>query len=321
MLNNKSGLGRGLSSLIPNRINNNNGNGNIDGRDVMNLPAQAGGVLATGGAVETGTKSELDLAKGLRILEIDIEKIKANPYQPRTDFNHDGMEDLINSIKEHGILQPLVVSKTEDGQYELIAGERRLRASKMAELRKVPVIVRDADRQKKLELALIENIQRRDLNPMEECTAYKRLMDEFNMTQDDVCKKVGKSLAVVANTLRLLGLPKEIQDALSQGKIDKSAGRAIAGLEGDEEQLKLFKELIERGINVRQLENYVRSKKRVGFKKINVIDPDLEEKNDMLQVALGTKVRIDKKGAQGKIMIDFYSEEELGEIVNKICRE
>lgn len=315
MLNNKSGLGRGLGSLIPNRINRNDANETVDGRDAINRISTTSNISA-----DNGQKTSLDLAKGLRILEVEIENIKANPYQPRTDFNHDGMEDLINSIKEHGILQPLVVSKNAEGEYELIAGERRLRAAKMADLKNVPVIVRDADKQKKLELALIENIQRRDLNPMEECIAYKRLMDEFNMTQDDVSKKVGKSLAVIANALRLLGLPKEIQDALSQGKIDKTAARAIGGLESAEEQLKLFKELIERGINVRQLENYVRGKKRGGVKKINIIDPDLEEKNDMLQVALGTKVKIEKKGGAGKIMIDFYSDEELGEIVNKICK-
>lgn len=311
MLNNKGGLGRGLGSLIPNKIYN------AGDRDMINRVSA--NVSAKEAKVENEGKTSLDTAKGMHILEIEIDKIKANPYQPRTDFSHDGMEDLIKSIKEHGILQPLVVSKNQDGEYELVAGERRLRASKLAELTTVPVIVREADKQKKLEWALIENIQRKDLNGIEEASAYKKLMDEFDLTQEDVSRKVGKSLAVIANALRLLTLPKIIQEALMEGKIDKSAGRTIAGLGTEEEQIKIFKELIEKGINVRQLERYVRRKRNIRKGKIDVLDFDLEEKKDMLQATLGTKVAIDKKDGRGKINIDFYSDEELAEIVNKIC--
>ncbi len=325
MLNNKGGLGRGLGSLIPNKINNSGDKDAINSSapSAQDAGRQADRVSATGGndanIIETKTKSELDTAKGLRILEMETDKIKANPYQPRNDFSHDGMEDLIRSIKEHGILQPLVVTKNSDGEYELIAGERRLRASKMAELKTVPVIVREADKQKKLEWALIENIQRKDLNVIEEAVAYKRLMDEFGLTQDEVSRKVGKSLAVIANALRLLNLPKIIQEALIAGKSDKSAGRTIAGLENEEEQVKLFKELIEKGINVRQLERYVKRKKNIRKGNVEVLDFDVEEKKDMLQATLGTKVAIDKKDGRGKILIDFYSDEELAEIVNRIC--
>ncbi|MFH0854341.1 MAG: ParB/RepB/Spo0J family partition protein [bacterium] len=313
------GLGRGLGSLIPNKIN-----------PAIDADAMRGAAInecqkMNNDFAETENRdiqfANIDTAKGLRVIDVPIEKIAPNPYQPRVNFDYESLEELIKSIKEHGILQPLVVSKTAGDGYELIAGERRLRAANLAELKTVPVIVREADNQKKLELALIENIQRKNLNAIEEANSYKRLATEFNLTQEEVSKKTGKSLAVIANTLRLLTLPKEIQDALLEGRIDKSAARTIAGLDSEEERLNLFHELIERGINVRQLENYVKRKKATRYgKKISLIDADTEEKKDMLQAMLGTKVLIDKKGGKGKIGIEFYSEEELSSLVNKICK-
>lgn len=306
---NKGGLGRGLGALIPKKI--------VEDSDISNASKDEVRLAANNDNLE----KKLDTAGSVHIIEADIDKIKSNPFQPRDVFNHSELEELIASIKEHGILQPLVVTKDNDGTYELIAGERRLRSAKIAGLKSVPVIIRDVDSQKKLELALIENIQRKNLNPIEEAKAFRRLMDEFNLTQDNVSKRLGKSLAVVANSLRLLSLPIEIQTAIIEGKIDKTAGRTIAGLNSREEQIKLFKSLMERGINVRQLENYVRSRKGGGIKRIEAIDLETREKIEMLQKALGTKVKIDKKGTQGKIVIDFYSNEELTEIVKKILEK
>lgn len=315
------GLGRGLGSLIPNRVSASHphpvspSKGEEPAQPISQSSVQGKRQFELSPANNNG----IDAAKGMHVIEVEIGKIAANPYQPRTNFDHESLEELIKSIKEHGILQPLVVSKLEDGSFELIAGERRLRAANLAEFKTVPVIVREADKQKKLEWALIENIQRKDLNAIEEAAAYKRLTDEFDLTQDEVSKKVGKSLAVIANALRLLSLPSEIQHALAEGRIDKTAGRTIAGLESKEEQLNLFRELLERGINIRQLENYVKRKKASRGKSIPVFDAELEEKKDILQSALGTKVAIDKKNGRGKIIIEFYSEEELASIVNKIA--
>lgn len=298
---NTSVLGRGLSSLIPNKITAQSEKDNPENKQKTDIL--------------------LDKAGNINILEININKIKANPFQPRQNFNHHDLEDLINSIKEHGILQPLVVSRNKDGLYELIAGERRLRAAKIAALKTVPVIVREVNEQKKLELALIENIQRKDLNPLEEAMAYKKLMDEFSLTQENVSKKVGKSLPVIANSLRLLNLPEEVRTALIEGKIDKTAARTIAGLDNKEEQIKIFKELLEKGINVRMLENYVRSRKPAKRRKFDVVNYEIEEKRNLLQAALGTKVKIEEKGGNGKIIIEFYSNEEMAEIVKKIIQK
>lgn len=299
----KTGLGRGLGSLIPNKIN-------------IEIKQQKSP------KIKVNLKDEkIEPVSSVKIVDIDIEKIEANPYQPRYDFDHSDLEDLINSIKEHGILQPLVISINDRGAYELIAGERRLRSAKIAGLKKVPAIVREADSQKKLELALIENIQRKNLNPIEEAMAYKSLTKEFNMVQEAISQKIGKSLAIIANALRLLTLPQEIQAALAEGKIDKTAGRTIAGLETSDEQLKLFRQLLERGINVRQLESYVRRKKGAGKGKASSVDFDVEDKRDMLQSALGTKVRIDKKKGKGNIIISFYSDEELASIINRVVKE
>jgi len=330
----KTGLGRGLSSLIPNKIL-----GQED-EDLIKTPlspplvrgeAESKSPLSGGGHTPAPSpegnlegrvsfnSENLDAADGQRILEIAIDKINANPFQPRNHFDHSSLEDLINSIKEHGILQPLVVTQNGEDDYELIAGERRLRSAKMAGLEFVPVIVRKADGQKKLELALIENIQRSDLNIIEEAMAYNKLLDEFTLTQDQVSKKVGKSLSVVANALRLLTLPEEIKEALSEGRIDKTAGRTLAGLSTEEEQLKLFRELVEKGLNIRKLERYVKKKKNYRSGRISLVDLDSEDKMNMLQDVLGTKVKIDKKGDEGKIVIEFYSDEELAEIVRKIA--
>ena len=211
------GLGRGLNSLIPSRK-----------------------------IVQAFSKDGLQ--KGDRLLDIPIKNIRPNPKQPREDFGYEELEELIQSIKEHGILVPLVVSKIDDENYELIAGERRFRSAKILNLKTVPAIVRTVKEQEKLELALIENIQRKNLNSIEEARAFRQLMDEFNLTQEDVAKRVGKSRPAVANTVRLLNLPEEIQQAVRSGKIKESHARTLLSFENQADQLKYFRQILKNGM-------------------------------------------------------------------------
>ncbi|OGY45580.1 MAG: hypothetical protein A2744_02565 [Candidatus Buchananbacteria bacterium RIFCSPHIGHO2_01_FULL_44_11] len=279
------GLGRGLSSLIP-----------VKNRQDI-LP-----------------KNSEVLAGQEMVFSLPVEKIKANPMQPRSDFDHQGLEDLTNSIKEHGILQPLIVTQTEVG-YQLIAGERRLRAAQILGLKTVPAIIREAKDQKKLELALVENLQRQDLNVVEEAVAFQRLVDEFNLTQEAVAKIVGKSRSAVTNTLRLLTLPTEIQKALITGQINYSAARVILGLP-PEKRLTFFKKVLKNDLTVRAVEGQVQKivvKRHFRRSK----DATLSVQEESLQRALGTKVNIKKSGQTGQIIIDFYSAEELNALLKK----
>lgn len=256
---------------------------------------------------------------GERILQLSPSQIAVNPHQPRHEFGHADLEELINSIKEHGIFQPLIVTKEGMG-YELIAGERRLRAAKILELPTVPAIVREANESQKLELAIIENVQRKNLNPIEEALAYQRLIDEFSLTQEDVAKKVSKSRAAVANTLRLLDLPTEVQEAISQEKISEGHAKVLAGIETPEEQLKFFKKIVEEELNVRETEKVVKESKPVSARtgKLPPLpDAEVLAQEEELRKKLGTKVKIEKKDGKGKIIVEFYSEEELRELINK----
>jgi len=231
---------------------------------------------------------------------------------------------LADSIKEHGIIQPLVVIKIAPDQYELIAGERRLKASKLAGLDMVPVIIREeTGEREKLELALVENIQREDLNILEEARAYKKLIEEFDLTQEEIAERVGKSRSAVANKVRLLGLPFEIQRALQAGKITEGHARSILAIENTEKQRALFELILKDNLTVRQAEDKVREvtvsthKRRVGA---TVQDPVYKEKEDQIAQSLGTKVQIKKSGGGGKIIIDFYSSEELESMTGKITK-
>lgn len=252
------------------------------------------------------------------IQEVPIENIVANPYQPRKLFNPQQLQELADSIKEHGVIQPLVVNQTPNG-YELVVGERRFRASQLAGLTKVPVIVKSGMQdQTKLEVALIENIQRQELNPIEEAQAYDKLIKTFGLTQEKVAQKVGKSRPAVANTVRLLNLPAEIQRAIIEGKISEGHARAILGLTGAEKQLALYKMVLDQGWNVRQVETKVRE--LMARPKLEAAGPDaktLALENE-LRHKLGTKVKIEKRGRGGKIMIEFFSEQELEELMEKI---
>lgn len=263
------------------------------------------------------------------IFFVDIEKIKPNPFQPRREFDEDRLRDLSDSIRQYGVLQPLVVSRQEiqkeDGgiavEYELIAGERRLRASKLAGLEQIPVIIRVGDdSMTKLELAIIENLQREDLNAVERARAFMRLVEEFKFTHAQVGAKVGKSREYVSNTLRLLALPQEVLDALSVGKISEGHTRPILMLaDRPQEQMVLFKEIVYKKMTVRDAEKAAR---KIAFdrvrKKEYIMDPEIAEMEEKLQESLGTRVHIEKKENGGYITIDFFTNDDLHTILSMI---
>jgi ParB family transcriptional regulator, chromosome partitioning protein len=263
-----------------------------------------------------------DNLPALNLAEINIDLIKPNPWQPRKVFNEETLQELAASIREHGILQPLVVVPLPDGTYQLIVGERRLRASKLAGLQKVPVVIRDyMEEQHKLEVALIENIQRHNLDPIEEALAYKQLVDQYKMTQEEVAKKVGKGRTTVTNMLRLLHLPLKIQNALAEGKITEGHARSILALPGMEKQLALYDMIVSQSMTVRQVEDKVREMlerpKQVKAPR-GPIDPEAAALENDLRSKLGTKVSVKKTGESGKITIEFFSQEELSAFLDKI---
>ncbi len=312
------GLGRGLSSLIPQKKIKKEkddkktevvgGGGFVAKRERDNLSDDR--ALA-----ETFAPAENESGK---VLEVDIDKVVANPHQPRLKFDEEKLQELAQSIKEHGIIQPLIVTE-KDGRYELIAGERRLQASKLANLKKVPVIVKKIQDKEKLELAIIENIQRHDLNPIEEAKAYKKLMDDFEMSQEDVAKKMGKSRSVVANKLRLLKLPIEAVRALSEEKISEGHAKAILALKNPEKQRALLDLIIKKRLTVRQAEDKTKEVTVQSHKRKVKVDPEVKELEEKFALALGTKVKIKKSGGEGgRIVIEYYSEEELDKIVDKL---
>lgn len=287
----QSGLGKGLGALIPPKRENEAAAAPSEAR------AKAGG------------------SAGL-VHEIPLELIQPNPHQPRRHFDHGQLEDLIGSIKEHGILQPLVVTAKDDGSYELIAGERRFRASKIAGLKRVPVIVRSATEQQKLELALIENIQRQELNAIEEAHAYARLLQEFQLTQEDLAKRVGKSRPVIANTIRLLQLPAQIQQALIEGKISASNARTLLSLPTDEQRMTLFQAMLRGNFTVRQTEERVVRVQRGGK------DPNIAAAEAKLRSAFQKKVVISRRpSGSGEIKFTFTTEAELEELLSELTNE
>jgi len=289
------GLGRGLDSLIPKKVSKI--------------------------SVSTSGDSVVDVSnqdERQNILNVSPSEISVNPYQPRRKFSDAHINELVESIKNYGIIQPLIVTKKEDGGYELIAGERRWRSAKKLELKTVPVIVRDADKQEKLELALIENIQRENLNPIETAISYRKLVDEFNLTQEELAGRVSKSRSSVANSLRLLNLPEEIQNALSHGRISEGHGKIILGLENEVQQMALFRKIIHEGMSVSDTSfesNVTKVNKPKKEKEVNFKDRDREL---VVREFFGAKAQIKRKGSGGQLVIDFYSEDELDEIINKL---
>src|SRR3989338_8926486 len=263
------------------------------------------------------------------IFWIDTDKVKPNPYQPRRDFDETRLQNLADSIKQYGVLQPLTVSRVEveknDGgittEYELIAGERRLRAAKLAQVSQVPVIIRVGDTSMmKLELAIIENLQREDLNSVDRARAFSRLVEEFKFTHNEIAKKIGRSREYVSNTLRILSLSEEILNALSEGKITEGHTRPILMLvDHPEEQMVLFKAVLYKKITVREAERLAR---KIAYDRVRkkefMPDPEITELEEEFQDKLGTRVHIDRKELGGQIKIDFFSTEDLRAILDLI---
>lgn len=284
----KSGLGKGLEALFPSNV------------DVDNLG-------------QTGKKED-------GVIELKVNEIEPDLNQPRKTFDDDKIQELAESIKEHGVIQPIIVAKKDD-YYQIVAGERRWRASKKAGLKTIPAIIRDYDEKKIREISLIENIQRQNLNPLETAKAIKELMEEHDMTQDDVAKTLGKSRSAIANTLRVLNLDERVQEMIENGQISEGHARTLASIESPAKQYKLALDIVSMDLNVRDAENYAKSKKEgTEYKKtppkkgkLEVICEDLE--NEMKRV-LGTKVTLNAATkSRGKIIIEYFSAEELERIL------
>ncbi|WP_069651086.1 ParB/RepB/Spo0J family partition protein [Caloranaerobacter ferrireducens] len=287
MTKKRRGLGKGLAALIPDEPLNN---------------------------IENNDKD--------RVISVDVSLIKPNKEQPRREFTLDSLNELAESLKVHGLIQPVIVRKIDDG-YELVAGERRWRAAKIAGLKEIPCIVRDFENRKSAEIALVENIQREDLNPIEEAIAYKRLMEKYKLTQEEISTVVGKSRPYVANTLRLLNLSQEVISFILEGKLTSGHGRALLQIDDSNMQIKFAKEIIEKGLSVRETEKLVKElKNKVKVKKNNKNeserDPFTLEIEEQLRKILGTKVQISKGRKKGKIEIEYYSQDDLDRILDII---
>jgi len=255
-----------------------------------------------------------------QVIEIELSRIRPNPYQPRMEMDRDSLEDLKRSIMENGILQPLIVQREGDG-FVLIAGERRFQAAREAQMKSVPALVMHVSGPREmLELSLVENIQREDLNAIDQAQAYKRLMEEFSLTQEEVARKVGKDRSTVANILRLIQLPVSVQNELKAGKISMGHARALLALSRKEDQQAVCEKIIKRGLSVRRIEELVRaivqnrdlgSDRRGPKKAVQILA--LEEK---LRQIFGTQVRIKQSVDKGKIEIEFYSSEDLERLID-----
>ncbi|MBI2012989.1 MAG: ParB/RepB/Spo0J family partition protein, partial [Candidatus Colwellbacteria bacterium] len=269
------------------------------------------------------------------IFQIETDKIKPNPHQPRRDFDTQGLQELANSIREFGVIQPLIVTKIEkerehgwDVEYELVAGERRLMASKIVGLRTVPAIIRQVPQDyEKLELAVTENVQRANLNPIEFARAVARLQEEFKLTQREIATRLGKSREAVANSVRLLSLPSEMQEAVAKGVVSESQARLLLSVDDVAQREKLFQEVLVGSLTVREVSLRVRqlkgktapedAKDETASSTAKTIDPELLALKEELEAALGAPVEIRKEGEGGKLTINFYSKEELEGILAK----
>jgi len=279
----RKALGKGLSALIPEKV------------------------------LESGERKE-------EIVYVQSGQIKPNPFQPREDFDQQSIDELARSIKEKGVIQPLLVRRKGDN-YELIAGERRLRAANSLGLKDIPIIVRDVSDQDSLELALIENIQREGLNPIEEAHAYQHLMDKFQVTQEKISEVLGKARTTITNTLRLLKLPHEIQQEMKKGRISFAHGRTLLEIEDSNQQRRLAQDIITKGLSVRELESLIKTSRPKGLRRKigqGQSEPLVAILEEQMQHSLATKVRIIKRKKRGHINIEFYSQEDLERIANVI---
>lgn len=279
----KRGLGKGLSALIPDNS------------------------ILTGGRT---------------IINVDINRITPNPRQPREEFNQETLAELAESIKAQGIVQP-ILARPRNGKYELVAGERRWRAARKAGLSIIPAIIKDFSDEESLELALVENLQREDLNPMDEAEAYAKLAEEFHLTQSDIAKKVGKDRSTIANIMRLLELPREIQVSIRRSQLTVGHARPILALSTETERISLWKEILRNNLTVRDVEQIVHGSssgvKRNRKRKLTK-NEELVDLTELLTTHLGTRVRINGSTKKGKIEIDYYSQEDLERIIEALTR-
>ncbi|HJV47113.1 MAG TPA: ParB/RepB/Spo0J family partition protein [Bacillota bacterium] len=256
-----------------------------------------------------------------QIIEVLCKDVRPNPYQPRKEFDEKALDELAESIKEHGVIQPLIVRKSDIKGYELVAGERRLRASERAGRQKVPVVIRDFSNEQVMEIALIENLQRENLNAIEVAAAYDKIMKQFSLTQEELAKKVGKSRPHVANFMRLLQLPKEIQSFVSRGTLTMGHARALLAIEDDQLRIKIAQEVIKKDLSVRQIEELIKEMTRNVSRETKEKpkrDVSLTQFEERLQETFGTSVHIKMGKNKGKIEIDFYTNEDLERILDLI---
>jgi ParB family transcriptional regulator, chromosome partitioning protein len=253
-------------------------------------------------------------------LEIPLDRIRENPRQPRVRVDDAALATLTESIRAHGVIQPILVTETFDG-YTLVAGERRVRAARLAGLDRIPAVVRSLSDRDQLELALVENLQREDLDPIEAATGYRQLIDEFAFSQEDLAARVGRARSTVANTLRLLELDQAVQDAVAAGRISEGHARAIGGLE-TESQARVLPTVVDDALSVRQTEELVRRLREPRVTSVartgRAADPEIERVEEDLRRALGTKVRLTRSRRGGRIVIEYYSDEELGRLYDRL---
>lgn len=257
------------------------------------------------------------------VIEMDVESLTPNLFQPRKNFDKEKMEELKGSIKKHGIIQPIVVRKIANG-YEIVAGERRLKAAKEIGLKKIPAIIKSINNEKSLEIALVENIQREDLNPVEQANAFKRLIDEFKLTQQELAEATGKSRALVTNTIRLLKLNPEIQKNISEGKISFGHAKLLLSIEDEEVQKAVCDRIMANDLSVRDTERLIKNIEKVQKKQFKVKNITIErfpEVEGRLRDILGTKISILYDGKKGNISIEFYSKEDLRRIAGLLLKE
>ncbi len=259
----------------------------------------------------------LDAQKDENVVEITVSDIYPNPYQPRKSFDQEKLDELANSIQQYGVIQPVVVRRTAKG-YELVAGERRWRASQIVGLKVIPVVVRDYSDSEMMEIALIENLQRENLNPIEEGSSYRRLIEDFGLTQEEVAKKLGRSRSLIANTIRLLQLPPQIQDYVSRGTLTMGHAKALLALPNAQMQCEAANRVIEEDLNVRDIEDIVRKaceKPPKTVKKVVNREAALVDAEERLKCFFGTQVKIKPGKLKGKIEIEYYSQEDLERIL------
>jgi len=311
------GLGRGLDALLDNNDDN-------DRERIVRLPEKTADSqpAASAGASLAASKS-----KGQDVIQLPADKLVPNPGQPRKSFDEEELKELADSIKNYGIIQPIIAANAGDGTYIIIAGERRTRAARLAGLDTVPVIIRDYTDQKRLEISLVENIQRTDLNPIEEAAAYKNLMDFSNLSQDELAARMGKNRSTVANALRLLKLPVEIQKSVEEGKVSSGHARALLSVTESKARDKLYRELLTDEISVREAEKRAASlnteksgeKAKSGGSKGKKRPPEVDAMQERFIGVLGTKVVIDGDLNKGRILIDYYSMEDLERLYEILC--